>query len=108
MLNFVFISLSAFIVIFIGYTYAVKLNDRRCDTVIYKYRPYIRTFQEEQTNPVSPSGLFKDMFYKPGPWWESTGNASFLKDGTIQPFSWQGLPKSEVLIEGESSNFVNQ
>lgn len=107
MLNFFFIGLIAFVILYLLYTYAVKRQLRTCDKVRYEYRPYIRTFQEEQQNPVSPMGLYKDMFYKTSPWWDSTGNASKLPENTIQPFSWQGLPKSEVLHEGESNNFVN-
>lgn len=108
MLNLVFFGLLAFILLYIMTTYAIKIRDRACDKVEYKYRPYIRTFQEEQENPVSPLGLYKNMFNKASPWWEATGNASYLKESTIQPFSWQGLPKSEVLREGESGNFVNR
>lgn len=107
MLNFFFIGVLAFAFLYVLYTYTIKLKLRKCDTVKYEYRPGIRTFTEEQENPVSPLGLYKNMFYQTSPWWESTGNASYLKDGTIQPLSWQGLPKSEVIIEGESSNFVN-
>ena len=93
--------------IYILYTYILKRELRKCDKVRYEYRPYVRTFIEEQKDPVSPLGLYKNMFYKPSPWWEATGNASKLSDGSIQPFSWQGLPKSETLREGESGNFVN-
>lgn len=107
MLNFFFFGLLAFVVLYLLYTYIVKRKLASCEKVRYEYRPYIRTFQEEQTEPVSPLGLYKDMFNKPGTWWDSTANASRIRDGTIQPFSWQGLPKSEVIREGESGNFVN-
>ena len=107
MLNFFFFGSLFWLVLYLLYTYTIKRELRKCDKVKYEYRPYIRTFEEEQRDPVSPMGLYKDIFYKEGPWWSSTGNSSRLKDGTIQPFSWQGLPKSEVLREGESNNFVN-
>lgn len=107
MLNLLFFVLMAYLILYIIHTYILKREIRECDNVRYEYRPYVRTFSEEQTNPVSPLGLYKNLFYKASPWWDATGNASYLKDGTIQPFSWQGLPKSEVLQEGESGNFVN-
>ena len=107
MLNFLFLGLSTFAVLYVIVTYTLKVQLRKCDKVRYEYRVGNRTFQEEQRNPVSPLGLYKNMFYKMTPWWSATGNASYIKDGTIQPFSWQGLPKSEVLQEGESNNFVN-
>jgi hypothetical protein len=107
MLNFFLIGLMFAAVIYVLYTYILKRELDKCPKVKYEYRPYIRTFSEEQENPVSPLGLYKDLFNKPSPWWSSTGNASRLAESTIQPFSWQGLPKSEVLREGESGNFVN-
>lgn len=107
MLNFFFSGLLTFTLLYVLYTYIIKLELKKCKAVRYEYKPYIKTFTEEQENPVSPLGLYKNLFYKVSPWWESTGNSSYLKDGTIQPFSWQGLPKSEVLREGESGNFVN-
>ena len=107
MLNFFLISASFFVVVYVIYTYAIKRELRKCEKVKYEYRPYVRTFTEEQTNPVSPMGLFKDMFNKPSPWINVTTQSSRLPERTIQPFTWQGLPKSEVLREGESGNFVN-
>lgn len=107
MLNLFLIGIVFSGVLWIAFSYTRKLEMRKCDKVRYEYRPYIRTFQEEQENPVSPMGLYKDMFYKSSPWWEATSESSRLPERTIQPYSWQGLPKSEVLREGESSNFVN-
>jgi len=107
MLNFFLIALIFGVVLYVLYDYVLKREILKCQKVQYEYRPYIRTFIEEQENPVSPMGLYKNMFNKPSPWWSATGNASHLPEKTIQPFSWQGLPKSEVLREGESSNFEN-
>lgn len=92
------------VVLYTAYTYVNKRSMRGCDTTRYVYKPYIKTFQEEQSDPVSAMGLYKDLFYKPD---VTVGYATSGRQGPIQPMSWQGLPKSEVLREGESSNFVN-
>lgn len=107
MLNFLFISITFYVLLYIIYTYISKKKIKTCQNVIYKYRPQIRTFIEQQTNPVSPFGIYKNMFYKPSPWWESVGNSSKLKDNTIQPFSWEGLPKNENMNDNASTNFLN-
>lgn len=104
MFNFILITISIVCVVYVTYTFVVKRQLRECEKVRYVYKPYVRTFQEEQDNPASALGLYRDLFFKSDP---NTISASMPKDGTIQPFSWQGLPKSEVLREGESSNFVN-
>lgn len=105
MFNFIIIVVVFTTIVWFVYQFTLRKQMEKCSLVRYEYKPYIKTFQEEQSNPVSVFGLYKGMFHQPDSWLDAIGSTS--KDNTIQPMSWQGLPKSEVLKEGESSNFEN-
>lgn len=107
MLNFFFISLILFAIIYVAYTYTQLVQNRTCDKVEYKYRPHIRTFREEQMQPVSPFGLYQDLFYKASPWWDARVDSAQLHVGSIQPATWVGLPKDKTIREGEPSDWQN-
>ncbi len=107
MLNFLFISLILFAVIYVVYTYTQLVQERKCNKVEYKYRPYIRTFKEEQTQPVSPFGLYQNLFHKASPWWDGRVDSAELHVGAIQPATWVGLPKDQTIRQGESRNWEN-
>ena len=107
MLNFLILSIILFVVIYITYTYTQLVQNRKCDKVEYRYRPYIRTFKEEQSQPVSPFGLYQDLFHKPSPWWSTRVQSADLLVGAIQPASWVGLPKDQTIREGEDSSWQN-
>jgi len=96
-----------FAVIYIAYTYTKVVQNRNCDKVEYRYRPHIRTFKEEQSQPVSPFGLYQDMFHKPSPWWSTAAHSADQLVGAIQPATWVGLPKDQTIREGEPSDWEN-
>lgn len=105
MFNFIIFSIVFGAIIYFTYQFTWNRKLSQCPLVRYEYKPYTRTFQEEQIDPVSVFGLYKGMFFKPDSYLDKIGSSS--KEKTIQPMSWQGLPKSEVLKEGESANFEN-
>lgn len=107
MLNFFILSLIFFAIGFVAYTYTQKVLSRRCDKIEYKYKPKIRTFKEEQSQPISPFGLFQDLFHKPSPWWTTRAHSSELLVGAIQPATWVGLPKDKTIREGEDPSWEN-
>lgn len=107
MLNFILFGIIVCAIGYIAYNYTQKQQDKECDKIEYRYRPYIRTFKEEQQHPVSPFALYKDLFYKPGPWWSKTDNAASLTVGSIQPATWVGLPKDQTIRQGEDSDWQN-
>lgn len=108
MLNFLIVSVIAFAVLYIAYTYSMKTHNRTCQKVEYRYRPYIRTFKEEQSQPVSPFGLFQNLFHKPSPWWSTRAHSAHMTVGAIQPATWVGLPKDQMIREGEDDAWENK
>lgn len=107
MLNFFIYSLIVISIGYIAYTYTTKVLDRSCDKVEFRYKPQTRTFKEEQMHPVSPFGLFQDLFHQPDPWWSTTTNSSQQRVGAIQPATWVGLPKDKTIREGEDPSWEN-
>lgn len=105
MLNFLFISVLFVGVLYMVYIVAVGRKLRTCPKVKYEYRPLIKTFTEEQENPVSPMAMYKNMFYNVDPLLIAQGDKS--KEIMIQPFVLGGLPQSDIVREGESQNFLN-
>ena len=78
-------------------TYFNKKRLAKCPKIKTVYRPKIRTFIEEQEQPASVYGIFKDIFNKSDPWVRSTWtNPSQTEVGLQQPFSWGDLPNNEI------------
>jgi hypothetical protein len=105
MLNLLFIGLLFAFVLYMTYAITVGRKLRTCPKVKYVYRPMIKTFIEEQENPVSPMAMYKDLFYSVDPLLVARGDHS--KEISIQPFAFGGLPQSDIVKEGESTNFLN-
>jgi hypothetical protein len=106
MLNFLFIGMLFIGVLYMTYVVVVGREQRGCPKVKYEYRPYTKTFTEEQENPVSPMAMYKGMFYNVDPLLIAQGDKS--KEIMIQPFVHGGLPQSDIVREGESQNFLNR
>ena len=74
-----------------------------CPTAQIVYKPYIRTFVEEQSEPSYVFTLYKNMFYSDSPWTEKLGGqTAALKRGKQNPFIHGGRPKNP--IPGEKNN----
>lgn len=76
-----------------SYVYKSKLN--ACPPPKPIYRPLIRTFTEEQENPVSVFSMFKSMFWGGNVWLQKEPHASQLRRGKIQPFAHGELPEND-------------
>ena len=88
-------------------TYADKVRGRKCAKYRYVYRPYVRTFVEEQTQAPSVFKMYKDMFWRQSPWVTTHANPEDKSTGYINPFVWGNLPKTDLGEERESDNYVN-
>ena len=108
MLGFVVIFLLAAITIFVLGSWVEKRRAARCLKYRYIYRPYARTFTEEQTEPSSVFKLYKDMFWKQSPWVSTHANPEDKSTGYINPYVWGNLPKTDLGTERESDDYLNQ
>lgn len=107
MLGFIVIVALATVTIYILGSWLDKRRDAQCPKYRYVYRPSVRTFIEEQTQPTSVFKLFKDMFWKQSPWVSTHANPEEKSTGGINPFVLGGLPKTELGTERESDDFLN-
>ena len=74
-----------------------------CPTADIVYKPYIRTFIEEQEQPSYVFTIFKKMFHGSNPWSDFLGGqTAALKRGRQNPFILGERPKN--LIPGEDNN----
>lgn len=80
---------------------------RKCPKVKWVYRPAVRSFTEEQTEPVSVFKLYKDMFWQQSPWTTTHANPQEFSRGYINPFVWGELPTTDVGTVRESNDFHN-
>jgi len=94
-------------VLYVTATYVKKKQLERCPKVKYVYRPSVRTFTEEQEQPVSVYGLYKNMFWKFGPFSSTFHQSAQLNLGGIQPYSWAGLPKNEMIGNRNPDDWKN-
>ena len=110
MLTFFFICLILYVLFYIVGSYITKQNLKSCKTVKIVYRPKRRTFIEEQENPASVYGIFKDMFNKVDPKISSTWvSSSEAEIGLQQPFSWGDLPNIENDgVDKQEMHYKNQ
>lgn len=74
-----------------------------CPTATIVYKPYIRTFTEEQSQPTYVFTMYKNMFYGDSPWTEKlAGQTAALKRGKQNPFIHGERPKN--VMAGENNN----
>ena len=69
------------LIIFIGLTIIIvditrKITMQKCPKPEIMYKYVSRTFEEEQTNPITVSEIFKGLFNDPSPWLQSIGAES--------------------------------
>lgn len=91
-------------------TWIYKREIALCPKYKYIYKPAIRTFTEDQTQPASVYKMYSDMFYKPSlPTSRGyTGMQYNFTGGTIdalQPLG--GLPTTDLGTVRESDAFLN-
>jgi hypothetical protein len=74
-----------------------------CPTAQIVYKPYVRTFIEEQSEPSYVFTMFKNMFYDNSPWTAKLGaQTAALNRGKQNPFIHGGRPKN--VMSGEKNN----
>ena len=74
-----------------------------CPTATIIYKPYIRTFIEEQKEPSYAFTLFKKMFHDNSPWTQKLdGQTAALNRGKQNPFIHG--ERSKNVIPGQSNN----
>ncbi len=81
-----------------------------CPKFKYVYKPAVKTFVEEQTQPPSVYKLYSDMFYKPSlPTSRGyTGMQYNFTGGTINPLiPLGGLPTTDLGTVRESDDYLN-
>lgn len=97
-------------VLYIMGTWLYKREIATCPKYRYVYRPAVRTFVEEETEPPSVYKMYSDMFYKPSlP--TSRGYTGFqynFTGGTVNPLlPLGGLPTTDIGTVRESDNYLN-
>ena len=107
MLGFIVIVMLVALTVFVLGSWFEMRRASRCPKYRYIYRPYVRTFIEEQTQPTSVFKLFKDMFWSEGPWVTTHANPQEKSTGRINPYVWGALPKTDLGTERESHDFLN-
>lgn len=104
----IFLTIS-FAVLYIVGTWIVKRQQSKCPKYKYVYKPSVRTFTEEQTQPPSVYKMYSDMFYKPsvGTSKDNVGYQYNMRGGTVNPFPLGGLPTTDLGTVRESNDFLN-
>jgi hypothetical protein len=77
------------IIIFIGIlmmTVSITQNSTKCpkEKIIYRYVP--RTFDEEQSEPVYPSDIFRTMFTQDSTWIRSVNSIDDRKNESVNKY----------------------
>ena len=93
--------------IYVIATWLDKRRADRCPKYRYEYRPYVRTFTEEQTTPASVFKMYQSMFWKQSPWYSTRANPQEYSRGYINPFVWGELPKTELGDVREDDQYLN-
>lgn len=88
-------------------TWIYKRQHATCPKYQYIYKPAIRSFIEEQTQPPSVFKMHQDMFWKQSPWVSTHENPMEKSTGYINPFIHGGLPETDLGTTRESTNFLN-
>jgi hypothetical protein len=107
MFGFIAMAIMGLAVVYALSTYSDKIRARKCKKYRYVYRPYVKTFVEEQTQAPSVFKMYKDMFWQQSPWVSTHANPEEKSTGRINPFVWGGLPKTDLGTERESDDYVN-
>jgi hypothetical protein len=107
MLGFLVLALMTLMVTYVIGGWFERRRAARCPKYKYVYRPYVRTFTEEQQQPSSVFKMYQDMFWKQSPWVSTTAHPSEFSRGYINPFVWGNLPKTDLGTVRESDDFVN-
>lgn len=82
--------------------YVARYLRGTCPTSRIVYRPYIRTFTEEQEQPSYVFTLFEKMFHGNSPWTQTFAHRNFLKVSKKNPFIHGGRPKN--VLPGEMND----
>lgn len=89
--------------------YVTKRILSACPGPTTNYIPLNNTFIEEQEQPAYVMGMYKDMFHKLNPWWDTTAHKAALLVGKQQPYALGERPKNT--ISGQNTNrddYLNQ
>ncbi len=82
--------------------YVTKRILTNCPKPKINYVPQNRTFIEEQEEPAYVMGMYKDMFHKLNPWWDTTEHKAALLVGKQQPYAHGERPKNKIV--GKQTN----
>lgn len=91
--------------IFVAYilgTYIIKMKNSKCPAPKIVYKPYVRTFIEEQEDPSYVMTLFKTMFHGNNPWFDTKVQSTYTKVGRQQPMAYGGRPKNKMVGQNTS------
>ena len=101
-MKFLIYSLIVAAILYVLITYIIKIEDGKCPGSKIEYKPYIRTFIEEQEEPTYVMNIFKKMFHGTNPWFQTKVQSSYLKVGRQQPNAYGGRPKNILVGENNS------
>ena len=101
-MKFLIYSLVVAAIVYVIATYVIKVKNGNCPKARIAYRPYIRTFIEEQEDPTYVTNIFKNMFHGTNPWSETKVQSSYLKVGRQDPLVHGGRAKNILVGENNS------
>jgi hypothetical protein len=102
-MKFLLLFIMVFLVLFILSSWLKRHYSGKCPTAKIIYKPYVRTFIEEQEQPGYAFTMFKKMFHSTSPWDELlAGQTVSLKRGRQNPFILGERPKN--ILPGENNN----
>ena len=93
-MKFVLITVMVLMVLATLGLYAARRLGESCLASRIVYKPYIRTFVEEQEQPSYVFTLFKKMFHGNSPWTTTFAHRNFLKVSKQNPFIHGERPKN--------------
>lgn len=83
---FRFIAIVLIFLSIIMITYAVVQSNKKCENKTIEYRYLPRTLEEEQSQPVYVSDIFKTMFNEPSPWVNSVKNQAKMEKTFVSQY----------------------
>ena len=102
-MKFVLYFLIMLILLVILGSWVARRYAESCPTATIVYKPYVRTFIEEQTEPSYVFTIFKKMFHDSSPWAQKLeGQTAALNRGRQNPFILGERPKN--IIPGQTNN----
>ena len=107
MLSFIVVFFLGLFTVYLTTSWVDKRRDARCQKYKYEYKPHVRTFIEEQTQPASVFKMYKNMFWQESPWVSTHANPQAQSTGRINPFILGALPTTDIGTVKESNNYLN-